>query len=198
MKPPLCSYKVYSSEWKNIAGRRSWDAVAMIEPCCHADHFYVDFDERLKRFNRELHLGFDLKQGRWCIYRWMPESESLDKAEGVGYVHRYMDIIYDMKWAVERKRRDGSKFMTFHFREPGDWVFRHLKAFKPGQLLGYNYWIGEDLKAQVAENEAAGKKEFDTFVKDWTDDVMSWADRGNPAVQRRSIVVPKKVEAAVP
>ena len=191
MKPPLCSYDLHRQEWTDTHDRYRWDAVAMIRPCGHASHFYVDFDERLKRFNADLNLGFDLKMGRWCIYRWAPEPERLDSELSVGYVHRYLDIIMDMKWAVERRRKDGSKFITYHFREPGDWVFRHLKAFKQGQLRGYNSWVGEELRTIAREAEEGTQKQIATMTKDWADDVMSWADRGNPGQLRQSIVVPK-------
>jgi len=195
MKPPLCDYEVHRTEWKDAAGRTRWDAVAMLRKCGHA-HFYSDFDERLKRFNAGLNLGFDLRNGRWCIYRWSPESESLGKREGIGYVHRYMEIIFEMKWAVERKRKDGSKFYEFLYREPGDWVFRHLRAFKPGQLLGYNYWVGEALTEQSRAAEEKSQREIKSFVEDWTSDVMSLADRGNPEQLRTSVRVDKKPEAA--
>lgn len=195
MKPPLCEYEVFRHEWKDKFNRSRWDAVAMIRPCGHA-HFYSDFDERLKRFNRELHLGFDMRNGRWCIYRWMPECESLGKREGMSYVHRYMDIIFEMKWMVERKRKDGSKFYEFLYREPGDWVFSYLRDFKPGQLLGYNYWMGDALKEQVKSSEEKSQREIKAFVEDWAGDVMSLADRGNPERLRTSVRVEHKPEPA--
>lgn len=198
MRPPICKYSVHSNEWKAANGGECWDAVAMIDKCPHEGHTYVDFDEKLKRFNRDLNLGFDLKMGRWCIYRWMPEAESLDYEIGVGHVHRYMDIIFDLKWAVERRRKDGSKFMTFHYRNPGDWVFRYLREFKREKLLGYNTWVGEELKSSAAKAEADSKAAVSAFVKDWSDDVMSWADRGNPGQLRQSVVAPRRASGKAP
>lgn len=192
MRPPICEYDVFRQDWKNSLGKSVWDAVATIKPCGHV-HFYTEFNERLKRFNGELNLGFDLRRCRWCIYRWAPEAEEIGKVgDGkLGHVFRHMDLVMSLAWCIERPTAHGGRRVEFIYRHPGDWVFRHLREYKRGQLIADGTWIGDALKENYEYEFNKAEAAKNAKIQDLVDDAMSIADKGNPNFVRTAIRVPE-------
>lgn len=192
-------YEVHYCETHITKEVMNWDAIATPKPCpCSHLHFYNEFNERLKRFHPDLQLAFDIKLGRWLIIRWTPETVHLDTGSEslkVGYVHRFLTILMDMKWVFNEVQKDGSNKYVTHPRQPGDWVFAKLKKWKAAQFMGRPDWVRDAMLDQRKEEEEKSNAELRSFTKDWIDDCLSIADSGNPEFVRTAVRVDEKAKA---
>ncbi len=194
MNPPICKYEVLSQDWKDAHGKARWDAIATPVNCGHLGHHYLEFQQRLTRFNEKLHLGFDLKNGYWIIYLWEPETERLEK--GLNYVHRYLKKILTLKWVVSTRGPEGNKVYRSYFREPGEWVLGHLQSYSRDQMNGGTAWYDKEQKAIATAAEETARTERRKKVEDAVADALTLADRGDPTKIRKSVRVTKTLAEA--
>lgn len=193
-------------EWDTVyceqtdkAGLFQWDAIALPKKCpCSGLHFYNDFNERLKRFNPDLGLGFDIKNGFWVIVRWNPEAVTVnsgDKGLKVGYVHRFITVLYSMKWTFNRIGAGRENNFVTIPRDPGEWVFPILKRWTRAQMMGKPDWVRDAMLRQRDMEEEEHQAKLKAFTDGWANDVASIADRGNPLFVRTAIRVPDQYQA---
>lgn len=177
-------------------GLFKWDAIAVPRKCGCADHFYLDFEERLQRFHPELHIGFDRKLGRWIIFRYVREPVTIDTGDeklNVTHMHNFVTILMDLKWVFNVIGKDNANNFVTYPREPGDWVFEKLKKWKRSQFDAKTDWIRGKMLEDRAKEEETSAKELKRITSDWVGDCMSIADSGNPGFVRTAVRVDKKI-----
>lgn len=189
---------VYCEE--KIGELLKWDAIALPKPCpCSGLHFYNDFNAKLKRFNPDLGLGFDIRLGFWVIVRNNPEAVTIDAGQDdlkIGYVHKFLTILMAMKWTFNQVGPDrANKFVTLP-RQPGEWVFPILKRWSKSQMIGKSEWVRDAMLNHREREEADQKANLKAFTDGWANDVASLADRGNPLKVRTAIRVPEMAKPA--
>lgn len=182
MHAPFCDYEVYRHEWALADGQLDFDAVAIPRRCGHRHHDYLDFEHKLQRFNPVLHLGFDLKDAMYLVFRWGSEPLELVTVDGpkVVYQHRFMQRVMDLKYGVNRRTPLGRNWFDVKTLPFGDWVLRRLAHLRPGAMTFDTSWFGKQHARHLADAETHKEKRIRGDVDAICNDMMSLADRGNP------------------
>lgn len=194
MLSPFCCSETKGQEYKDESGRTRFEAVAMLKDCDHLSR-EKEFDAKLKRFHPELHLGFDMKKGRYVIYRWVRERTRLRGGPGYPNLAAHepvLVIVHLLKWVTRTRNANGGTVYKSHFRDFGDWVFGHLEQFKPKQFELDGDWVFPTMRDIANKNEARAQAKFRGQVEDIVGDAMTLADRGNPEFIRTAVRVPEK------
>lgn len=187
MKPPLCSYDTHRTSYRSAWGVLHEEAVAAIAPCRCLSHPYVDFDERLQRLHPGLRLGFDMRKGRWVIYKWVNELDraEIGGGERVATVSKIMDIVFTCETAIEYQGKGGGWRTRYVPLPYGDWVLIQIAKSATDRFTRGSGWVERTMLEIEKKKEDAQNKRVTANAEAWVNDCMSSADRGNPFFRRR-------------
>lgn len=111
---------------------------------------FKPWQDALSRFNHNLHLGFDLVKGFWCVYRLEYEARRLDTKQEygieLGYLHPVPAIMHYIAWIVDE---DSTKPPKWYYRIPDERALEEL-AERPEASLDWDN--GAYMAAQLTKS----------------------------------------------
>lgn len=203
MHSPFCHSETHVQEFRDVHGHWVYEAVSMLRKCVHdGGHYHDDFDAALKRFNPILNLGYDMKKGRYVVYRFTPSVISLKTGLAdlprIQHCQQFMDILLECKWLELNRLPRGGIIPKMVPRPLGNWVFNDLASFAPKRFELDDRWVSDELKNFQDTAVATHEKDMRDHSEAWVNDCMSIADRGNPAYVRTAVRVPEKTHEPSP
>jgi len=185
---PFCRWEQKTIEYRNCVGRTVSDVIAWPVECGHF-HRALDFAETLERNWPQLHFGFDRRKERHVIFRWTPQitpvGSGITEFSDLLVVENFLDIVIDMKFQIEVITKEKGRRMIFPPRNYGAWALEEIAKYDPRRLTPDSSWVSEMLDARADAAEAAAQKELRRKSEDMVNDMMSFADRGNPWFHRK-------------